>query len=255
MTGAEASPDGRVDLTILFPAWNESAGIERALDAAVEAAESLVAAGTVDDFEVLVVDDASTDTTAELVMKAAASDPRVRLERHERNRKLGGALRTGFAAARGEYVVYTDADLPFDLDELHRAFRLLRHHDADIVSAFRNDRAGEGLRRLVYSYVYNSLVHLLVGLRLRDVNFAAKLIRRRVLDAVQLHSEGSFIDVELLAKAERHGFRIVQFGVDYFPRTRGVSTLSSWSVIARLLQEMWTILPEIRAEGKRSRRR
>jgi hypothetical protein len=76
------------------------------------------------------------------------------------------------------------------------------------------------------------------GLRLRDMNFAFKLVRRSVFDHVDLCSEGSFIDVELLARAQRLGFRIVQFGVDYFPRTRGISTLSSNSVILTIVKEM-----------------
>jgi len=84
-------------------------------------------------------------------------------------------------------------------------------------------------------------------LRIRDVNFAFKLVRRDVLDHVELKSEGSFIDVELLARANRIGYRIVQFGVDYFPRTRGVSTLSSTSVIKRIVREMIALHGELKS--------
>src|SRR6185295_9293113 len=139
----------------------------------------------------------------------------------------------------------TDADLPFDMAEAAKAVRLLRIYDADIVSAFRFDRTGEGPRRLIYSYIYNHLVQLTLGLRLRDMNFAFKLVRRRVLDHVDLKSEGSFIDVELLARAQRLGFHIVQFGVDYFPRSRGVSTLSSGAVIAQIVKEARTLRAEL----------
>ena len=79
---------------------------------------------------------------------------------------------------------------------------------------------------------------------MRDVNFAFKLCRREVFDHVQLESEGSFIDAELVIRAQKLGFHIVQIGVDYFPRTRGVSTLSSPAVIRRMLKEM----RELRAE-------
>src|SRR5690606_3564180 len=85
------------------------------------------------------------------------------------------------------------------------------------------------------------------GVRIRDVNFAFKLCRRRVLDAVELRSEGSFIDAELIIRAHRRGFKIVQFGVDYFPRTRGVSTLSSPAVIATILREMVALRGDLRA--------
>jgi hypothetical protein len=80
----------------------------------------------------------------------------------------------------------------------------------------------------------------------RDVNFAFKLVKRRVLDHVTLESEGSFIDVELLAKAQRRGFRIIQFGTDYFPRTRGISTLSSLSVIRQMMKELRHLAPSIK---------
>ena len=85
------------------------------------------------------------------------------------------------------------------------------------------------------------------GLRVRDMNFAFKLVRRRVFDHIRLESEGSFIDVELLARAHRLGYQIVQFGVDYFPRTRGISTLSSNAVIAKIIGEMMTLRNELQA--------
>lgn len=259
MVDPTASPDDSAlrdrGLSLVFPAWNEAEGIERAIAVAIEAADGLRASGEIDDYEVLVVDDASTDATPQILDRLAAGNPRVRVIHHDVNRKLGGALRTGFAGSLGAFVLYSDADLPFDMMEIGRALRLMRHYDADIVAAYRNDRTGEGPRRLVYSYLYNWLVHTVLGLRLRDVNFAGKLMKRGVLDSITLHSDGSFIDVELLAKSQRAGFRIVQFGVDYFPRTRGVSTLSSGPVIVKILSEMRSILPEIRASGHRVRPR
>jgi len=221
-------------LTMFFPAWNEEATIERAVEAAFEAGDDLVLDGEIASYEVLIIDDASTDATGAIADKLAADDGRVRVVHHERNRKLGGSLKTGFAEARGDLVLYTDADLPFDMAEVSKAVRLLRMYEADIVSAYRFDRTGEGARRLVYSYVYNHLVQALFHLRLRDMNFAFKLVRRSVLD-----------HVELLARAQRLGFRIVQFGVDYFPRTRGISTLSSNAVILTIVREALSLRSEL----------
>jgi glycosyltransferase involved in cell wall biosynthesis len=234
-------------ITIFFPAWNEELYLERAVAAACEAGHRLVADGEVGTYEVLVVDDASTDSTGAIADKLAAADPRIRVVHHSRNRKLGGSIKTGLAESTGELVLYTDCDLPFDMAEVSKAVRLLRIYEAEVVSAYRFDRIGEGPRRAVYSYVYNTLVRRLLNLRVRDVNFAFKLVHRRVLDHVELVSEGSFIDVELLARAHRLGFHIVQFGVDYFPRTRGVSTLSSWPVIVKMLAEMTDLSRELRS--------
>ena len=170
-------------LTFFFPMWNEEEMIGRTVDAARETGDDLVRRGEIDGYEILIVNDASTDATGKLADELAAIDQRVRVVHHAENRKLGGSLRTGLAEARGDLVLYTDADMPFDLADLNKAVRLLEVYDADIVSAYRFDRTGEGATRALYSYVYNTLVRTLLRLRIRDVNFAFKLVRRRVLDA------------------------------------------------------------------------
>jgi glycosyltransferase involved in cell wall biosynthesis len=239
-------------LTIFFPMWNEEEYLDRALTSAHEACANLIAEGEIETYELLVINDASTDATGRMADDRAAADPRVRVVHHPVNRKLGGSLKTGFAEAKGDLVLYTDADLPFDMDEVQKACRLMRHYEADIVSAYRFDRTGEGYVRTVYSTIYNLLVRVLFGVKQRDINFAFKLCRRRVLDTVTLKSEGSFIDAELIVRALGHGFKVVQFGVDYFPRTRGVSTLSSPTVILKLLREMWMLRGELQSLSKSS---
>jgi glycosyltransferase involved in cell wall biosynthesis len=242
-------------LSIFYPMWNEEEYIERALTAGRRACEQLVRSGDIGDYELIVVDDASTDRTAAIADRLADEDERVRVVHHARNRKLGGAIKTGFATASGDVILYTDADLPFDMAELPRAVRLLREYDADIVSAYRFDRTGEGYLRSIYTFVYNLLIRTLFDVKARDINFAFKLCRARVFDHVELRSEGSFIDAELVIRATRLGYEMLQFGVDYFPRTRGVSTLSSPSVITTILREMWQLrgdLQDIRPVIERS---
>ena len=227
--------------------WNEEEYISRTLRAAREAGESLISAGEIADYEVIIIDDASTDATGRLADEAAAADSRIRVVHHSVNRKLGGSIKTGFAHASGDLILYTDADLPFDMKELEKACRLLRQYEADIVSAYRFDRTGEGYTRTVYSFFYNALVRVFFGVRVRDVNFAFKLVRARIFEHIRLDSEGSFIDAELIIRAQKLGYHVVQFGVDYFPRTRGVSTLSSPAVIAKILREMRGLRRELRA--------
>ncbi|WP_231505238.1 glycosyltransferase family 2 protein [Cellulomonas sp. URHE0023] len=233
-------------LSIFFPMWNEEQYIERAVNAARTVCEGLVADDRVLDYEIIVVDDASTDSTGALADAIAQGDPHVKVVHHARNRKLGGSIKSGFAAATGDVVLYTDADLPFEMEELVRALRVLCMYEVDVVSAYRLDRTGEGPRRAVYSFLYNWLVQIMFRTRLRDINFAFKLCRRRVLDHVTLKSESSFIDAELVIRAQRSGFQILQIGVDYFPRTRGVSTLSSPGVIKAMLVELVHLRRELR---------
>jgi glycosyltransferase involved in cell wall biosynthesis len=232
-------------LSVFYPMWNEEDYIERALRFGKRACEDLVESGDIADYELIIIDDKSTDRTPEIADAMAAADPHVRVIHHDRNRKLGGSMKTGFAAATGDLVLYTDADLPFDMDELPRAVRLLRDYEVDIISAYRFDRTGEGSLRSVYTFVYNGLIKALFGVKVRDINFAFKLCRRRIFEHVQLKSEGSFIDAELVIRATRMGYEIMQMGVDYFPRTRGESTLSSPGVILKILREMWSLRTDL----------
>lgn len=244
--GTSTTPGGAAKrpfrkLSVFYPMWNEEDYVERALWFGRRACEGLVASGDIADYELIVVDDCSTDRTAEIADRIAGEDPKVRVIHHDRNRKLGGAMKTGFAAATGDLVLYTDADLPFDMAELPRAVRLLREYEVDIISAYRFDRTGEGSLRAIYTWAYNGLIKALFDVKVRDINFAFKLCRTSIFDQVRLESEGSFIDAELIIRATRLGYEIMQMGVDYFPRTRGQSTLSSPGVILTILREMWSL--------------
>ena len=232
-------------LSIFFPMWNEEPYVERAISESKEVCERLVAEGEIGDYELIIVDDKSTDRTPEIADALAAADPHVRVIHHEVNRKLGGAIKTGFANARGDLVLYSDADLPFDFRELPRALRILRLYNCDLVSAYRFDRTGEGYTRAVYTFFYNLLIRTMFGVKARDINFAFKLCRREVFQRIELRSEGSFIDAELIIRATRLGYEILQFGVDYFPRTRGVSTLSRPGIIGTILREMVQLRGEL----------
>jgi len=227
--------------------WNEEQYIHRALNAAHDVSRELMASGEIADYELIVVNDASSDATPRIADEAAAANPRVKVVHHPVNRKLGGSMKSGFAASTGEVIVYTDADLPFDMRELHKALRLLRQYEADMVSAYRFDRTDEGLTRVIYSALYNALVRVLYGVRVRDVNFAFKVCRSRIFNDISLKSEGSFIDAELVVRAKKLGYSLVQFGVDYFPRTRGISTLSKPSVIVKILREAFALRRELNA--------
>ncbi len=221
--------------------WNEQDYIHRAVKAAKHILEEITP-----DHEIVIVDDASTDATGRIADELAREDPRIKVVHNPRNRKLGGTLRAGYAAATKDLILYTDADLPFDLQELPRAVRLLEYQQADVLSAWRFDRTLEGPIRSVYTFFYTQLVRLLFGLRIKDVNFAFKLFKRSLLEKFSLKSEGSFIDAEFLIRARKAGAQVIQIGVDYFPRSRGQSTLANPGVILKILHEMLGLWPELR---------
>lgn len=185
--------------------------------------------------ELIIVDDGSRDRTAEIVHGLAAYEPRLRLIKHARNRGLGAAIRTGLEAAVGDFILYTDADLTFDFGQIPHL--LIRTSEETLVIGYRANR-GEGLRRWLLSKGYNLLCRAAFGLRVRDVNFACKLLPRRALNGMRLTSEGSFIDAELLIEGRKRGLRLIELPLTYYPRTRGLSTLSRPRVMIGILAEM-----------------
>jgi glycosyltransferase involved in cell wall biosynthesis len=240
----------RPTISLVIPMFNEEANIDHAIAYAVDA---LAAHGS--EYEIIIVDDASTDQSPEIVRRAAAGNARIRLIRHEFNQKLGASLRTGFAAARHELILYMDADLPFDPDVLSRAIRAMNVTRADLISGYRFDRTTEGPKRTIYTILYNWMIRLLFNIYVRDINFSFKLMRREVLETIELRSEGSLIDAELIVKARNHGFAIQQIGLDYFPRVMGTSHLSGPDIIAKIFRELFWLFGDMRRRSPRPPRR
>jgi glycosyltransferase involved in cell wall biosynthesis len=218
-------------LSFVLPMYNEKDNIETAVSEALR-----VGALMTSDLEIVVVDDASTDGSGALLDRLADRHPRVRPIHHPVNRKLGGALKTGFAATRKEWILYVDSDLPIRMDDALHAMPLAL--SAPIVIGWRKSRA-ESWRRALMSWAYNRLVRIAFGLSVRDVNFAFKLFRRSLYERILLTSEGSFIDAELLLEARRQGARIAEIGMDYCPRVAGQSKLAGLGVILKILLELF----------------
>jgi glycosyltransferase involved in cell wall biosynthesis len=236
------------ELTIFFPAFNEEEIIEKTVRDA-----SSFAASVADDYEVIVVDDGSSDGTAAAVERLAAVDPHVRLARHDRNRGYGAALRTGFAQARKNLVFFTDADGQFDVSQLPRLIALLG--DAPVVVGYRIKRS-DPPHRLFIAKTYNLIVRLMFGLRVRDIDCAFKLFRREVLSHVSLESNGAFISSELLIKLRRAGVPIAECGVDHYPRTTGYSKGASFGVIIKTIRDILRLrfgLPLTRGDAQPQR--
>lgn len=252
VTPEERSQHKTIDqysLSIVIPAYNEEASIK---DCILAIQRELPAMGN--PYEIIVVDDASTDKTKEILGELSREVCELRVLHHEQNRKLGGSLKTGFEKCQNELVFYSDADMPFDFIELKRAIRIMHLKDADIVTGFRHDRTSEGSRRVLFSFVYNWIIRSIFGVFVRDINFSFKLIRNNALKQMKLKSEGSFIDAEMLIKADRMGLFLCQIGVDYFNRRHGQSTLSGWGIIGKILKEIATLYPELRQMKQKGRK-
>ena len=229
-------------ISLVFPMYNEKDYLAKAVQVA-----ELVLGGMADDYEIIIVDDASTDGSGAMADSLARVNNRIKVIHHGKNRKLGGALKTGFYSAFKDIIVYTDIDLPFDLSRLKDLIPLV--NEFDIIKGYRAGKR-ESWLRIFYSKAYNLLINFVFNVKFSDVNFSLKIFKRAVLEDMDLKSEGSFIDAEFMIKAVKLGYSIKEVELEYVPRTYGVSRLSSPAVIFKIIYEMIRLSPEVRGYSR-----
>jgi glycosyltransferase involved in cell wall biosynthesis len=225
-------------VSIVLPCFNEQANVADAVRAATAAARVHAV-----EFEVIVVDDGSTDDTARIAARLADEDRRVRLLVHPSNRGYGGAVRTGLRAARMPWVLLTDSDLQFDLSEL-AAFVPLAS-EADLVAGWRIARQDPPHRRL-NAAAWNWLMHRNFDVPVRDVDCAFKLIRRDLLEQIPLTSGGAMISTELVVRAVAAGAIVREVGVRHLPRVAGEQSGASPRVVIKAFRELARLRGELR---------
>ncbi len=214
-----------------MPAYNEEANVEKAVEHVSAVAQQLGV-----DYEIILVNDGSSDRTGEIGRQLEQRIPHFRLVEHYPNRGYGGALKAGFAAATKELIAFVPADNQFDFREVTRLLERIEQ-GADIVSGYRARRQDNFIRKL-NAWGWNTLVRLLFGYLCHDIDCGFKLFRRSVLDRVPLISNGAMIDTELLAGARARGFRIAEVPVTHLPRVAGAATGANPRVILRAFRDL-----------------
>jgi glycosyltransferase involved in cell wall biosynthesis len=190
-----------------------------------------------------VVDDGSRDGTAAVLERLKPIHPNLRVVRHPVNRGYGAALRSGFAAARYPWVFLEDADNQFDPADV--AALLAQAADADIVAGYRKQRR-DPLPRRLNAWAFFTLVTILFGRLAKDVNCAFKLMRRDLLERMDLHSEGALINTEVFVRARQLQARVVEVPIQHYPRTSGRQTGANLRVIVRAFSELLAFKAEMR---------
>lgn len=235
MPAPEHAPLG---LSIFFPAYNDAGTIASMVISAVLAAQKLTP-----DFEVIIVNDGSADATPRIADELARLYPQVRVIHHPNNRGYGGALRSGFTAARKELIFYTDGDAQYDPAEMAFLWERMRD-DVDLVNGHKISRS-DPLHRIVIGRVYHYLVKLLFGLRIRDVDCDFRLMRRAIFDRVRLEKNSGVICLEMMKKIQDAGFRVAEVPVHHFHRAYGRSQFFNFRRIARTavdVLKLWSAL-------------
>lgn len=220
-------------LTVAMPAHNEAENIAEMIDRT-----RTIVGPLVDDLEIIVCNDGSDDDTARIVREIGEQDPRVRLINHQECQGYGAAVRSAVWAATKELVFFTDSDLQFDISEITRF--LPRIQEADMVIGYRYARSDPWFRSL-FGHGWSWLVNLLFGYTARDVDCAYKLLKRQVIDTVQVESGGAMFSAELLVRAKKAGFRIVEEPVSHYPRVAGSQTGARPDVVLRAFRELFKL--------------
>ena len=226
-------------LSVFFPAYNDGGTIASLVITSVKVAATLT-----DDYEVIVINDCSQDDTAKILDELARIYPdHVRIVHHETNRGYGGALRTGFATARKDFIFYTDGDGQYDPSEMTVLWQTMSD-DVDWVNGWKISRS-DPLHRIIIGRIYHHMVKLLFGLRMRDVDCDFRLMRRRIFDVVRLEKNSGVICLEMMKKFQDAGFRIAETPVHHYHRAYGKSQFFNFPRIYQTaidVMKLWWVL-------------
>jgi glycosyltransferase involved in cell wall biosynthesis len=225
-------------LSVFFPAYNDCGTIASLVITAVQSASKLTP-----NYEVIVVDDGSSDTTAQILSELARVYPQLKIVTHPVNRGYGGALRTGFASASKDVIFYTDGDAQYDPSEMEVLWPMMTS-GVDLVNGYKISRS-DPLHRIVIGRIYHHTVKILFGLRVRDVDCDFRLLRRSIFDRVHLEKNSGVICLEMMKKIQDAGFGIVEVPVHHYHRAHGQSQFFNFRRVIRTgidVMKLWYAL-------------
>ena len=234
-------------LSVFFPAYNDAPSLPSLVSNAFA-----VLRRHVDDYEVIVVNDGSFDNTAEVLADLQKEySPHLRVITHEQNRGYGGALRSGFAAATKEFVFYTDGDGQYDVLELPKLLERMAD-GVGLVNGYKLER-NDPKHRIWIGNTYNAFAKFLFRVKIRDIDCDYRLIRRTLLDDIQLTSTSGTICVELVRKLELSPYRVVEVGVRHYPRLHGRSQFFRLRSLLRTLYQLTALWAQVGWEESSAR--
>lgn len=226
------------ELSIFFPFWNEEKNIESVVNNAIPVANRVA-----NKWEMLLIDDGSSDNTLKIAQQLVKKDSRIRVITHSPNRGYGAALKEGFKNAKYNLVVFNDGDAQFDFGEIDKF--LDRIGNVDIVIGSRMRRVDHPLRHVlmnllkVWDFVF-------FGFYFKDIDCGFKLFKKDALKKIlPLSSEGAMVTTEILAKAKKAHLAIAQVDVHHYPRKFGDQSGGNFRVIFRAITESIALWKEL----------
>lgn len=229
----------KISLSVVLPAHNEAENIETTVNNCVAYLEQ-----NVSDYEVIVVNDGSSDDTKKIVEELSRVNTKVVLVNHEVNKGYGSAVRSGLDKADKDYIFFMDSDGQFDIKDLDR---LLPSASLDkIVIGYREDRADSFIRSL-NAWMYGRYIYFMFGLNVKDMDCAFKIFPTEAYRSIRpIKSGGALFTAEFLIKFKKKGFTFKEVPVRHFPRQFGTQSGANISVIIRMFKESWKLRNELR---------
>jgi glycosyltransferase involved in cell wall biosynthesis len=229
------SPKPRI--SFFFPVYRDESTVSRVTAKAISLLADVATA-----FEVIIVNDGSPDNAGAIAEEIANKEPKVRVIHHPRNLGYGAALRTGFQAAKYEWIAFTDGDDEYEVEDLRKLLRLRDYYD--LIITFRYAKRYSGLRIFI-SYVYNRVLRWVFQTRYRDISCGLRIIRKDVVDELQLTSSSPFIGAEIAIRTMLKGFRVGEVGIQTFPREFGKGSSTSIKNIVATIKDMLKVYRQV----------
>ncbi len=234
------------EISVFFPVYNLEAQVEKTVSNAFRVVPKLA-----QKYEIIVVNDGSTDKTSQKLKKISLKYPSLKVINHSKNRGYGAALKSGFYNSKYSLIAFTDADGQFDISELSSFIDVYNKTKADLVIGYYKDRKVSMFKKIT-SKIWEFAVFVLFDLKVKDIDCGFKLISKRVIDSIpKLNSErGAFISSELLINAKRKGFKFEEIGVSHFKRKEGKGTGRDMKVILNSFKDLIKFWWRLRWEKK-----
>lgn len=227
-----STQEQKPNISVFFPVYKDELTVERVTRKALDVLGNIAA-----EYEVLIIDDGTPCRAGDIADKLAEENSRVRVIHHACNLGYGAAIRTGLANARFEWICFTDGDDEYDIYDLYKLIRLKNHYD--LIITFRYVKAYSGFRIFI-SWVYNIVLRTLFKTRYRDISTGLRLIRRELVNELDLLSTSPFIGAEITIKTMLKGFRVGEVGIQTFPREFGRGSSTSMRNIIATIKDMLT---------------
>lgn len=208
------------ELSVFLPTYNEAENIGKVIKDVILAVRK-----TADKWELIVVDDGSTDATNKISAEIAKTNNNIKIIRHEQNLGYGASLKTGFYNSKYNWISFIDSDGQFDFGEINKFVEKQEETNADLVIGYYKKRK-VSFAKVVTSKIWETIVFILFGLKVHDIDCGFKLISKKVIEEIpRLESNrGAFISSELLIKAKKNGFKFAEVPVTHYPRMKGKGT-------------------------------